>query len=306
MTSSRLPQDVLGLHAWATEYQATYGLPPMAGGDTPDTTQQPTGDPAAAAPPPTPLTPDPGAAGDAGAEAATGGDQPQGEIPPWAQTLSARMDDVAGRIEDIAPQQPAGPGLVDLLGGADPAQAQQNGQQAQEAPQAQNGEQGLPADELGGEGPSQQEIIQQYIDSRAKDAAREMLQPYVQSQEASRIRDEGFELLENYPELRDNEAANTLMGQAQQTAQDLGIPGAVREPGFLELVHLAGRQLAAQRSETPAGAGDQQQQAQPGGVQLESGNGANPGPAGAQSDDLASRIVSAGGSGLGSFWGGSG
>lgn len=267
------------LRAWAEDYEATYGLPPMGGAETPEQTPTATVEPTA----------EPG-------EEPTNGSEP----PEYIQQLSSRMDEVASRLEDMQPQQQA-PGLVDLL--ASPQQ--QNGQQEaqpQGQQQTSSGQATPEPQETDQGGPDQAALIEQYIDTRAEEKARETFAPYVQAQEQQRIRDEAQDFLEDYPEIRDDrEAQEALMRNTQRMAQELGTPEAAREPRFLELVHLASRQLAASNSsETPSGEGDQQQ------VALEPGSGVNPGSASTTNDDRAAAIVAAKGNGLNSFWGGRG
>jgi hypothetical protein len=101
-------------------------------------------------------------------------------------------------------------------------------------------------------------------------------------------------LLEDYPELQQEETVQQMRSDAQRWAQDLGNPRLVSEPAFLELVLLAGKTTARAEGETPAGGGEpgQQQQQQQGQVALEQGGGA-PG-ASAQPDDRVQQIKNAG------------
>lgn len=263
------------LSTWAERYEATYGLPPMAGAETPE-----------------PTTPDEGTT--ATAEPGTDGGSNGNEPPEYIQQLTSRMDEVASRLEDIQPAQQA-PGLVDLLASTN---EQENGQPTPpQTPEPQ--EQAQPESE---DGPDEAKLIEQYLQAEIQKGTQEAIRPLIQRQEEQRIRDEAQDFLEDYPEIReDPQTQQQLLSNAQRMAQELGTPDAAREPRFLELVHLASRQLAAQANpENPEGGGDQQQ------VALEPGGGTNPGPAGNTNDDRAAAIVGAKGHGLNSFWGGRG
>lgn len=273
----------------------------------------------AATPAPTPGAPDPAAAQPGAAPVAPGGEgAAAAPTPPdWAQTLIERMDEIAPPVIDplaaelfgqptpAAPQQPA-------PGGFSPEQlaaAQAAGLGLPPTPQAmpavpplagqpavppQGVPQGAPGDERA--------FVDQLIDQRAEQVAqrmiRERVDPYIAGQEVQRRRAEAVALTQDYPEFRDPAYQSSISQRARGWAQQiLGSPEAAGEPGFLELCHLAAKQLEAMQQERPAVPA-------PGGeVPIETPGGGNPGSAVPQPDQMAANIVAASpGRGLSKIW----
>jgi hypothetical protein len=145
-------------------------------------------------------------------------------------------------------------------------------------------------------------FVDQLIDQRAEQVAqrmiRERVDPYIAGQETQRRRNEAIALTQDYPEFRDPAYQSSISQRARGWAQQiLGSPEAAGEPGFLELCHLAAKQLEAMQQETPAAPG-------PGGeVPIEIPGGGNPGSAVPQPDQMAAGIVAASpGRGLSKLW----
>lgn len=325
-THTAVPTDPSAIPAWAENFEARYGVPPLGGGES-----QP-GGPAVATPP----APEPAQAATPAPQAQPGspsGEQPaqgtsapdgqqapaEGQPPQWAQTLLERMDEMApaAPVDPLAaelfgyeqPQQGQVPPGYDpnqlagqVPGQAMPGQAPQPGLPGQPAvlPGGVPGVPGQP--DLGGlEDPGG--VVRNFIDERAREVAqtmlRERVEPYLQQQDQQRRRNEAIALTEDYAELRDTAYANALVTRAKQWAQQiLGSSEAAGEPGFLELVHLASKQLEVAQSgqgQQPGAGGSE--------VPIEQPGGANPGAAQTDAQQLADRIVAASPSqGLSSLW----
>lgn len=241
-------------HRFQTDtFEGEHGLPPFAGCETA---------PAAAAPPAEPAPPAaPAPAAPAGAEPAA---TPAGE--PSTSELLSILD------ERLPAPPPPGPSELEIELGLAPAPQAPTSPPPQAAglgpeayPQAQPGVQQYqqPQDRATAEA----EAIARMIDDRAREQAEAMisarLDPVLQQQAENQRRQEGEGLLEDYPELKEPGAGQNLLSSAQRWAGTIFstnpaasqnpalIEAIAREPGFLELVHLAGRQLASARSETP-------------------------------------------------------
>lgn len=138
-------------------------------------------------------------------------------------------------------------------------QAQQQGMQ----PQQQFDQFGNPlppgtpgmSPELGG-GNLGDEFFQQQMQAAAQQMVAplaQQTQQLAQQVEANRREQEAQGLLEDYPELKEQDAAQAVVAEAQQWAKDLGNPNLAGEPGFVELVHLAAKTVERAKSENPAG-----------------------------------------------------
>lgn len=306
MTSARLPvpSNPSALSAWANDFEARFGIPPIAGGETttvappspaaaPATpTAQPAGTPAAPAAPAEPAAPatPPAAAAPAGEPAAP-------DRPPWADDLFSRMD-------QLAPPQQVDPLAVDLglvdaplpPFGQDPSQAAPMAPQAQPgfppSGQAQPGPaDGLPGQPLPGQ-PGENELIQRYIDERAATAAQRIIEervnPILQGQAADRRRSEGAALTKDYPELKDPARANAVVQGARQWSQAIfGTPDAAGEPGFVEMYLLASKAMESAEGAAPAVPGQPE-------VPIETPGAASPGAPTTPENELVQRIKSAG------------
>lgn len=153
--------------------------------------------------------------------------------------------------------------------------------------------------------PGQPAVDAQQLDSLIQERVEAATRPIMEAAEANRREVDAQSLLDDYPELQEQETAQSVVAEAQEWAQDLGNPALAKEPAFVELVHLAEKAASAAQAETPAGAQPQAQptaQAQPGQphqpqpqqpVQIEGGGGALPGP-GATQNDQAERVKAAG------------
>jgi hypothetical protein len=303
--------------------QAASAAPAPAPAATPAPAGAP--DPAAAAAvaasqgqPPQPVAGQPAAA-QPGAAAA----QAQPGAPDYVQVLLDRMDEIdppaldplAAELFGQPAQPPAMPGagqqqltpeqfaaaqatgLAPQSGypQATPGQVPQAGQPAVPPTPGLPGQPAVPP-------ANEQEYVDRLIDQRAQAVAQRMIDqrvnPYIQTQEANRRRSEAIALTQDYPEFRDpayqSRIAQTARGWAQQI---LGSSEAAGEPGFLELCHLATKQLAAQQQETPAATASGAE------VPIEAPGGANPGGAASPTDQLAAGIVAASpGRGLSPIW----
>lgn len=303
-----VPTDPAAVQGWAADFVQRYGLPPIAGGETSTVTPETPAAPAAA-PEATPAaTP---AAGEPAATPAAGeGASPAAEAPPaWAQSLIDGM-------ETLMPPAPVDPLAVEL--GLVPAPAQplpgQPGhdpsQTGSAAGQPQTGALPTPdpASPASGAAPQQvpgEEAVNQLIDSRAREVAatllKEQVVPYFRQQEGTRRRTETQSLLDDYPELKDPAKGNALVAQAKAWAQEtLGDASKASEPGFLEITHLAMRQMAANEA-AKAGAGAPG--ASGGEVPLEGAGASGAQPAAQTQEQRAQAIVDAKpGGGLSSIW----
>lgn len=288
-TKFAVPTDPAKIHTWSENFKVLYGMPPIAGGETPTETP-PT--PA----PPTQPAPDPTPAPDEGTPPPEVAAQPAADsTPEWAQKLLDGMDQLAppAQVDPLAVElglAPEPPQPLPGQPGFDPSQAGPPAGQPEPGtlPPGQAAvpdSQSQPAD-------PQTELVSQYIDKRAEQVAERMLQervaPYFQHQEQNRRRDEGQAFVDDYPELKDPDKWNALRTQARAWGQQtIGNPAVADEPGFLEVVHLAMKGLeAAQNGQQPGAAGS-------GEVPIEGGGGAQPGPTQTNSDELAQRIVDA-------------
>jgi hypothetical protein len=254
----------------ARDELARLSISPIRGGETPE------GGTATAEP-----SPDTG----------TQGAQPTGEpeAPPVDQRLDAldeRMNEVLSAVQSQAPQpqNPLLPSQEDPGQYGDPAQAGYGedpaigdlmGQQQGMGPEVPD--------------PTDPGYVQALIAQEARQAAEQMIQPWMEQQEEQRREVETNQLLEDYPELGEQEVATEVMGEAQEWARDLGNPALAGEPAFVELVHLAAKTAARAGEETPAGGGGEHTV-----QQLESG-GAAPGggPQADAADEKRQRIVNA-------------
>ncbi len=256
MTSSRSTD-------WIADHIASVGLPPFAGGETavaapaatapppapapaPAPAAVPAPAPAAAVPPPgqppaaVPPAPQPGdPAAPAPAEPAAA------EPPPWAQTILQRFD-------QLAPPQPD-PMMVELGLAPPPPPGQPPVNPSQVAPQGQpqyQGQPAMPGQPQPGQGLSEVELVQQMIDDRAQQQAERLIEervtPLFAQQDVNRRRGELQSLQTDFPELAQPQAMQSLFQRAQSWSTTLfGNPNAAREPGFLEICHLANKQLEA-------------------------------------------------------------
>jgi hypothetical protein len=161
-----------------------------------------------------------------------------------------------------------------------------------------------PGGQNGQQAPTEAERVLAVIREEAQRAAQASIMPQLEAQERARRRSEGLSLVEDYPDLKDATKAHELVGRARQWAADLGIPQMAGEPGFVELVHLAGMQIAAAQQAMPAAPGGVPPAQQQPGVTLETPGGTPPPPA--PGNDAAARIVAAGRGGLSPLWGGKG
>lgn len=324
-----VPTNPAALSTWVTDFEALHGVPPIAGGETlagapPAAVTPPAPAPAPpsaqpAAPAPTPGVVDPAAAAQPGAAPAAPGSEGAAAAaaaptpPDWAQTLIERMDEIAPPVIDplaaelfgqpspaAAPQAPPQGYTPDQL-----AAAQAAGLPLPQAPQATPGvppQAGQPVVPPQGTAGDERAFVDQLIDQRAGQVAQRMIQervdPYIAGQETQRRRAEAVALTQDYPEFRDPAYQSSISQRARGWAQQiLGSPEAAGEPGFLELCHLAAKQLDAMQQEKPAVPG-------PGGeVPIEIPGGGNPGSAVPQPDQMAAGIVAASpGRGLNSLW----
>ena len=115
---------------------------------------------------------------------------------------------------------------------------------------------------------------------------REEMRPVLEAQEQARRDREAEALEERYTELADEDTARKYVEEAVAAAQTLGQPALAREPSFVEMVYLAAKARERAGQEIPAGSAP--------GVTLETGPGGSP-AAGESGDDVADRIVNAGG-----------
>lgn len=263
MTSSRSTD-------WISDFTATHGMPPFAGAEV----ATPGAPPAAAAPPPAAPAPAPAAAPPAPAPgqppapaaaappAAVPGapvdpnsppaaaEPAAAEPPAWAQSLLTRFDQIAPppvdpmMVELGLAQAPAAPGQPPAPT-YDPSQAAPQGQPQYGQPPATPGQQPPQPGQ-----PTEMELVQRLIDERAQEQASRLIDervaPLFAQQDANRRRGEVQSLQTDFPELAKPEAMQALFSRAQSWSTTLfGNPNAAREPGFLEIVHLAGKQLDA-------------------------------------------------------------
>lgn len=193
-----------------------------------------------------------------------------------------RMDEVAGRLDQF------GQRLDEAT--QPPPEDEFAGQQPQEPD--------IDWDQLAGldpQDPQVQAAIQREEAQRAAQAAvQEAVAPMLQQQQQERIEAEGEDLLEEYPELQQEQNAAALNQDAQVWASDiaktLGNPqlaSLAGVPAFLELVHLAAKTAERAGEETPAGQGNQGQ------VTLEGGSAPNSGSAQETAKPLGERIQEA-------------
>lgn len=166
---------------------------------------------------------------------------------------------------------------------AQPWSQQQQGEPEQQMPELDLSQYGIDTDE------SQQ--IAQNITALAQQQAQEQFQQLVgpMQQEFNQWKNEqqAQQLTSEFPELRDPEVANKIAGPnglARTLAEQMGIPDAAGNMGFIRLVYMAGR--AAEMN--------QEQNADPERpAHLEGGAGAGPG-GGQQGSDLKDAIFGKG------------
>lgn len=115
------------------------------------------------------------------------------------------------------------------------------------------------------------------------------VQQVMQRLEQMELREQATQLMERYPELREQQHATQALEAAAQAAASLGRPELANSPGLVELVYRASRADALAQSGVPAG--DEH-------VRLEGGGGAAPTP---QDENVGQGIVAA--MGGGSIWG---
>lgn len=315
-----VPKDPAVIHGWARDFAAQYGLPPIAGGETPGAAPAatpPAPQPQAAAPPaqtPPPSQP--------AAPAQPGGEQPQqgaegaqvpDAAPDWAKPLLERIDAFAPQapavVDPLAVElglAPAPPQPLPGQPGFDPSQAGQAAGQPQPGmlppqlggpPAVQPQLPGQPQAPGQPQGDPTEELVNRLIDERARGVVDSVMQqsvvPYLQAQEIAQERREIVELREDWPELKDPNRASEVVAQARAwAAETLGNPAYAAKPGYLETVFLAMKQLESAKGGQPAapanGSGE---------TPIEGGGGVNPAPAQTDSAQLAEQIVSAGGGG---------
>ena len=268
------------------------------GGDGGQATAAPPAQPAPAAPAPTP----PAAAApiipSTGQEAAAGADpgatpQGAGDAPEWAAGIREDINRLAEHLPKPAAPRNA---FLEETGLVPPQQRQQQDPRLQAQRQTPAAPQ-TPAPGQAQPVPGQQPpvdddaaLIQQYITTEAQQAARQMVEPVLQQLHQDRRRENAEALLDDYPELRDNETANRVVTEARRWATEMGDPQKAADPAFIEMTLLASRALASATPENPGGTGAGQVQLERGGA-----NGsATPGQQGAQKS-LAREIVEADG-----------
>jgi hypothetical protein len=210
----------------------------------------------------------------AGGETPPGENGEPGEGEPAAPEEGERIGRLEQRMSEVAE------GIEDLLGAVQQPGQEPAGEQGLE-PEAEGGE------ELGEPDPTDPNYVQQLIQREAQQAARQMIEPMMEQQEAERRETQAEQLLEDYPELRERDAAREVLTEAQEWARDLRNPALAAEPAFIELVLLAAKTAERAEQETPAGQA-------PEGVQLEAAGGSNPGSAPTQPQETAQRILDAG------------
>lgn len=323
-----VPTNAQAIDAWASDFKERYGVPPIAGGETPTATPTPPAPPAAA-PQPAPATaatPPPAAApaavppGQPAAPAAPADPAaaaPAAEpMPGFAKTLLERMDELAppAQVDPLAVElgfAPPPPQPLPGQPGFDPSQAGAAAGQSQPGvprppqPAALPGQGPAPMPGTPGmgaqPGQSPDEFVEQLIDGRAGQVAERLFQervaPLFQQQAAVTRRTEGAALLEDYPELQEPGKQAALLAQAQAWGQEvLGTRDVAREPGFLEVVHLAMKGLEGAKGQQPAAPGG-------GEVPIEGGGAASPTPVATQPEQIAQAIVDAkSGGGLDPLW----
>ncbi len=315
MTSSHpaaVPTDVADVRSFAENFRARYGVAPIAGGE--HMVGAPPPAPAAPAAP-DPAAPSPAPAPDPAAAAPAPGQPAAPEAAPGVPMTEATAQQLLARFDEIGPAAPPDPIGVELglmqpapampgqpqgQPGAVPLPGQQGAPQVPVPPQQQPGAQ-LPVGS-----PEEQAAIDRYVETRARQVAEamfeEQISPKFARMEADRRRGETESLVADHPELQDRGTAEQLLSRARNWATQLGTPELAREPGFLELTLLAGKQMAAAQA---AGA---QVPVVPtpgnGEVPIEQPGPAAPAGAAAGIQDPGQRIVEAGkGHGLSSVFG---
>lgn len=279
-------------HTFIEDFRAEYGLTPYAGAET-----LPADGGGAAAPAAPESTPAPAAAG------GDPGTAPAEPTAPAADPYAERMDAVLGRLEGLAQQAPQGPPAPDPQQQAIDAQLDrlfpglqsqptqpQPGQPGQPQPPQDPTGLGLSPEDLQAFDPLVRQGVESVLRDQVQPAFRELLQEVTNlrsSSENDRISRETSELLNDYPVIRDDANYRAALGQeAVAQAQALGLdPAIAREPGFIELVHLAEQTVQRGQGETPAG--------QQPSVPVEGAPGAAPAPAAAP-QDRAAQIKAAG------------
>jgi hypothetical protein len=314
-----VPTDPAVLREVAENFTASYGLPLIAGGETP-AAAPPAAPPAAA--PTVPAAPAPVAPAAPAAPAPAA--EPGNAGAPAAPDFGQQLDNIVNRLDELAPPAPVDPLAVEL-GLVEPPTQTPPGQQPQvpgQQPQPTAG-QPQPPQAPGQPGPgvtppaglqvnpndpaqvAQLQAVEGFIEDRARQVAEQMLQeqvqPYLQQQESSRRRNEAAQVVADYPKFKDPAYANQVIQQARAWAGEVaGNEALANEPGFLEVVHLAMEGLAASHAAAPAAPGGQ-----PGGgeVPIEGGGAAAPGAPLSDTQKKAQEIVAAKpGGGLNSLW----
>lgn len=254
------------LSRWAETFHAATGLVPFAGSET---LPADAGSGSATAEPTTPAGGEPaGDQGDAGGASA---------FDPAA--LQSRMDDVVQRLASFDERLPAAPTPPDPVAQRTAEQLEQMFGPDAAALQQEAGQESQTADPNADDAYLRQ-LIQPHVAEQMREAMKPVLSEFNQERtqrESQRIQSETASLISDYPELNDESRRTEILGEARGWANDLGIPASkVGEPGFIELVLLAEKQLAAGQGETPAGQSE--------GVQLEGAAPGNPGPPPGEND----------------------
>lgn len=104
----------------------------------------------------------------------------------------------------------------------------------------------------------------QYVEQAQQQAIAPVMQQMTEMRQEAELRD----LLQEFPDLGDEQTSRQVVEAAHQYAQALGMPHAANEAGFLRLVYLSGRAIDAAQQEGAEA---------PGAAHLEGGGGANPG-----------------------------
>lgn len=176
------------------------------------------------------------------------------QVTKLGESLGERLDGFEQRLPEQQQQEYQRNDLGQFAGNPDPY-----GQQPGAVPP--NGQQqpGPQYDEYGELTPeAAQAQLQQMLNPMLGPMQQQMQQMAEQNARLTQTMqelemDRGAEHLEQkYPELQEEQAANALVAQALQVAQQMGSPDLVGRTGFLELVHKAQRADAAASSETAA------------------------------------------------------
>lgn len=125
------------------------------------------------------------------------------------------------------------------------------------------------------------------LDAWFEERFKERMEPLQQQQMVERRNDEYDALLEDYPEMQDEQFAKPIIARATELARSLN-PDAVNRPEFVDLIEAVYKaHVADQRAAREKPAGERKE------VVLEGAGGAAPSE---PEEDLAARIVAAGNS----------